>query len=46
MYIIFTFLFLGLVPSTFAGYSLKDDYSPDRFLDMFFFDTVSMLSMF
>ncbi|KAI4220060.1 MAG: hypothetical protein L6R36_007895 [Xanthoria steineri] len=30
---------LGLVPFTFARYSLKDDYNPGRFLDMFSFDT-------
>ncbi|KAL8852854.1 MAG: hypothetical protein Q9221_002230 [Calogaya cf. arnoldii] len=39
MYFKSVFLFIGLVPYTFAGYSLKDDYSPDRFLDMFSFDT-------
>ncbi|KAI4192343.1 MAG: hypothetical protein LQ348_003179 [Seirophora lacunosa] len=32
----------GLVPLAFAGYSLKDDYSADRFFDMFTFETVSL----
>lgn len=35
------FLLLGLAPYAFAGYSLKDDYSADKFFDMFTFDTVS-----
>lgn len=34
-------LLLGLAPLAFARYSLKDDYSGDRFFDMFTFDTVS-----
>lgn len=37
------FLWVGLVPSAFAGYSLKDVYSTDRFFDMFNFDTVNLL---
>lgn len=32
--------FLGLVPFTFAGYAIQDDYSPDKFLNMFDFGTV------
>ncbi|KAL8810229.1 MAG: hypothetical protein Q9200_002753, partial [Gallowayella weberi] len=32
-------LFLGLVPFTLAGYRVQDDYSGDKFLDMFSFDT-------
>ncbi|KAL9578668.1 MAG: hypothetical protein Q9212_005573, partial [Teloschistes hypoglaucus] len=32
--------FLGLVvPFTFAGYAIQDDYSPDKFLNMFDFGT-------
>ncbi|KAL8680354.1 MAG: hypothetical protein Q9186_003475 [Xanthomendoza sp. 1 TL-2023] len=33
-------LFLGLVPFTLARYSVQDDYSGDKFLDMFSFDTM------
>ncbi|KAL8901680.1 MAG: hypothetical protein Q9207_005081 [Kuettlingeria erythrocarpa] len=33
-------ILLGLAPLAFAGYSLKDDYSGDRFFDMFTFDTM------
>ncbi|KAL8803406.1 MAG: hypothetical protein Q9182_003204 [Xanthomendoza sp. 2 TL-2023] len=33
-------LFLGLVPFTLAGYRVQDDYSGDKFLDMFTFDTM------
>ena len=31
----------GLAQLAFAAYSVKDDYSTDKFLDMFNFDTVS-----
>ncbi|KAL8960604.1 MAG: hypothetical protein Q9183_005436 [Haloplaca sp. 2 TL-2023] len=31
--------FTGLVPLAFATYSIKDNYSPDKFLDMFEFET-------
>lgn len=34
------FFFSGLVPFALAGYSLKDDYSVDKFFDLFSFDTV------
>ena len=30
----------GLVPLALAGYAVQDDYSGDRFFDMFTFDTV------
>ncbi|KAL8997264.1 MAG: hypothetical protein Q9188_006369, partial [Gyalolechia gomerana] len=38
----FTYIsfFSGLVPLAFAGYSLKDDYSADKFFDLFGFDTI------
>lgn len=32
----------GLIQLTFAAYSVKDDYSTERFLDMFNFDTVRL----
>lgn len=34
------YFFSGLVPLILAGYSLKDDYSADKFFDMFSFDTI------
>lgn len=37
----YIFFFSGLVPLAFAGYSLKDDYSADKFFDLFGFDTVT-----
>ena len=40
MYFLTFFLLAGLVPSGFAAYSLQDDYSADKFINMFSFDTV------
>ena len=37
------FLGGGLVPLALAAYTIKDDYSGDKFFSMFTFDTVGVI---